>query len=264
MDPLSQDWKPIAPRGVADTSVELQSSPSGARSPRVVPLVLGALGAVAFVAAALTLAATTPQPTLSIAGSASSPPDTTRNALGVDADVPSATPSLAPPTATEPWVVDVAGAVSRPGVYRLPPGSRVGDAIAAAGGFGLDADAEAVAGSLNLAQVLDDGVKVRVPGLGDGPSVDTPAPGTTGLAGTGGTSAAPPASGPPVAGGLIDLNHADGPTLETLPGIGPVTAGKILSARAQAPFGSVDELLVREVVGPATLEKIRALVTVGP
>jgi len=144
-------------------------------------------------------------------------------------------------------VVDVVGAVVTPGVYELAPGSRVGDAIDAAGGFGNRVDADRVA-ELNLAALLTDGAQVRVPSRDD-PS----APAGGGGGGAGGSGGTAP----------INLNTATQAELESLPGIGPVTAGKIIEARAQAPFHSVGELRERGLVGEKTFESIRALVTVG-
>lgn len=140
-------------------------------------------------------------------------------------------------------VVDVAGAVVKPGVYRLPTGSRVGDAIAAAGGFSPRVAAAAVDRGLNLAAVLQDGERIVVP------SRDVPDPG-----------AASGQPGPGASASLIDLNTATQAELESLPGIGPVTAGKIIEARAEAPFRTIDELRDRKLVGPATFEKIRELI----
>jgi competence protein ComEA len=155
------------------------------------------------------------------------------------------------PAATGRWMVDVAGAVSRPGLYALPPGSRVADAIRAAGGYGPRVDAAAAAATLNLAEILHDGAKLIVPERGAG----RPASSGSAAAGAAGAGGA--------AGGLIDLNRASATELDTLPGIGPVTAAKIIAAREERPFQAIDELLARKVVSSSVLAKIRGLVTVG-
>jgi competence protein ComEA len=144
-------------------------------------------------------------------------------------------------------VVDVQGAVLQPGVQRLQPGARVADAIAAAGGYGPRVDAGRVATELNLAALIRDSDRIVVPARGDPPA-----------AGGGGASVAPGGS----EGRLVDLNTATASELDALPGIGPKTAQKILDARAEKPFASVDELRDRKIVGAATFEKLRALVTV--
>jgi competence protein ComEA len=148
-------------------------------------------------------------------------------------------------------VVAVAGAVVRPGVYHLPAGSRVGDAIEAAGGFGVSVDAAAVDRGLNLAAVVRDGDKIRVPARGEA-AAGVAAPGSDG------------AGASRTGGGLVDLNTADAAALDALPGVGPATAAKIIAARDERPFATVDDLLARKVVGAATLEKLRALVAVTP
>jgi competence protein ComEA len=141
-------------------------------------------------------------------------------------------------------VVDVSGAVARPGVRRLPAGSRVADAIAAAGGFAPSVDAAAASSTLNLAAPLQDGAKIVVPQRG---------------------RSAQPAGAPAASAkaGRVDLNSATQAQLEELPGIGPVTAKKIVDSRAEAAFRSIDELTTRKIVGPSTFEKIRELVSVG-
>jgi competence protein ComEA len=144
-------------------------------------------------------------------------------------------------------VVDIEGGVAHPGIARLPPGSRVADAIAAAGGYADSADLAAAARTLNLASELTDGAQVYVPRLGD------VAGGGTGT-GSGGASGG---------GGLVDLNHATESELDALPGIGPVTVGKIVAAREEQPFQTLDELVDRKVMTNAQLDKIRDLATVG-
>jgi len=148
-------------------------------------------------------------------------------------------------------VVDVEGAVARPGVHRLAAGSRVGDAIAVAGGYSPQVDINSAAALLNLAQQLTDGAKIHVPARGDRAAASA-------------LPQQPGSTEPGQSTGLINVNLAGADQLDTLPGIGPVTAAKIIAARDEAPFTTVDELLSREVVGASTFEKIRALVTVGP
>jgi competence protein ComEA len=141
-------------------------------------------------------------------------------------------------------VVEIAGAVARPGVVRLPAGSRIADLIEAAGGYGPRIDTTRAAVDLRLAAVLKDGDRILVP------SRDDP-PGAVASTTTGGASS-----------DLLDLGSATLEQLDTLPGIGPVTAQKILDARAEAPFASVDDLRSRGVLGEKTFERVRDLVTV--
>lgn len=137
-------------------------------------------------------------------------------------------------------LVDVQGAVARPGLVRLPPDARVADAIAAAGGYTQAADLLAAASSINLAQPLSDGAQVFVP--------------IRGVAAGGG-------GGGGAAGGLVNLNTASPEALEALPGIGPVTVQKIVAARQERPFATLEELLERGVMHSGQLEGIRDLVT---
>jgi competence protein ComEA len=147
-------------------------------------------------------------------------------------------------------VVDVAGAVVSPGVYRLPAGSRVGDAVAAAGGFGPRVDAARAARELNLAALLDDGSRVLVPSRDDEATTGEPA-GSDGPAGAGGAG-----------DGLVDLNRATQAELEALPGIGPVTASKIVESRTGLPFAAIEDLRTRKLLGQKAFEALRDLVTV--
>jgi competence protein ComEA len=152
-------------------------------------------------------------------------------------------------------VVEVVGAVSDPGVYRLQPGARVGELIAAAGGYGPRVDTARVEQDLNLATELVDGDRIRVPSRDDPPAARPPTGAGGGAAGASGTSGS--------VAGPVDLNQATAEQLDALPGVGPVTVQKILDARAGAPFTTVDELQSRGIVGAKTLDKLRPLVTVG-
>ncbi len=146
----------------------------------------------------------------------------------------------APPPADIGIVIDVGGAVARPGLHRLHAGDRVGDAIEAAGGYAPRVDLVEASLSLNLAQPLEDGTKVLVPELG----IDRP---ETGVG----------------ADTRIDLNRAGQAELESLPGIGPVTARKIIDARDEKRFGNARELRSRGLVGESVFADIEALVTAG-
>lgn len=134
-------------------------------------------------------------------------------------------------------VVQVDGAVVRPGVYRLPTGARAADALAAAGGAAADADLSGV----NQARLLHDGERLSVPlrrAAGEAPGAVEPS-------------------------GQVDLNSADADLLDRLPGIGPVLARRIVAYRDRAgPFHRVDDLLQVEGIGPRLLERLRPRVVV--
>lgn len=161
-------------------------------------------------------------------------------------------PGPASPTSAAQVVVDVAGAVAHPGVVRLPVGARVVDAIAAVGGAASDAELA----RLNLARVLEDGEQVLVPRPGDEPGGTSPA------AGAGPSGAGPVGAGAGTSAGLVDLNRADAAELETLPGIGPVLAERIVEHRAGHPFTSVEDLDDVSGIGSALLDRLRDRVRV--
>ena len=156
----------------------------------------------------------------------------------VEAAIPTYSPTAdsTEPRAGEPIVrvtVHVAGAVKRPGVYRLDAGSRVHEAIDAAGGPTAEADTDRV----NLAAPLVDGAQVRLPEFGE--------------------SAADWSEN----GGPVNINSADAATLEGLPGIGPSLARAIIDERERSgPFGGVDDLDRVSGLGPVRIDALRDLV----
>jgi competence protein ComEA len=142
-------------------------------------------------------------------------------------------------------IVDVAGAVRRPGVFEFSAGDRVIDAVTRAGGARDAADLTL----LNLAAPLTDGQQILVPKKGS----------TAGTVTAGAGSTIPGSTG----AGLVNINTADEATLETLNGVGPVLAASIIRYRTEhGPFASVDQLDDVSGIGPATLEDLRSQVTV--
>lgn len=153
-------------------------------------------------------------------------------------------------------VVHVSGAVASPGVVALPPAARVADAIAAAGGSADDAAVDA----LNLARVLVDGERIHVPTTSEAAAAP---PGTLDGTGPGGTATPGPPAGR-LPDGRVDLDTADAATLEELPGVGPVLAGRIVAFRDE--IGRFEESAqLREVsgIGEATWAGLRDLVGVA-
>lgn len=144
-------------------------------------------------------------------------------------------------------IVHVAGQVRTPGIVRLPASSRVVDAVQAAGGPTDEARLDLV----NLAAPLTDGAQILVPGSDD---AATSPPGTVpsgAAAGAGGAGAA-----------TVNVNRADATALESLPGIGPALAQRIIDHREQVgPFGSFDDLDAVSGIGPAMLERLDGLVS---
>ena len=160
--------------------------------------------------------------------------------------------------------VEISGGVAQPGVISLPDGSRLIDGISAAGGWGERVDPLRVELCLNLAAPLEDGSAIRIPTRDDRLLL-----GLTGVECgplfSGASEIAAAAAGGSddtgATGGKIDLNKATAEELDTLPGIGPATAAKIIASRAESPFIIVDDLRARGLISERVLGEIRALVT---
>jgi competence protein ComEA len=175
--------------------------------------------------------------------------------------VSSAQPTPAAAAAPEgPVVVSVVGLVHKPGLVTLSPGARIADALAAAGGALDGADLI----GLNMARRVADGEQIIV-GIAAPPGQPT----TMGSSVASESGTAAETAGPTTAGnapaptGSVDLNKATAEELDTLPGVGPVTAAAIIAWRdANGPFTSVDQLADVDGIGPARLEKLRAQVHV--
>lgn len=153
-------------------------------------------------------------------------------------------------------LVHVVGAVRHPGVYELAAGSRASDAVDAAGGLLPDAVPEAV----NLAREVADGEQLAVP---DRDAVAAGAVAGAGVAAGGGAAGGAAGAGGPGGTSVVDLNSADAAVLDSLPGVGPATAARIIADReANGPFASVEDLGRVSGIGPKKLEQLAGLVCV--
>lgn len=135
-------------------------------------------------------------------------------------------------------IVDVEGSVVNPGVYKLNQNSIIQDALVASGGLSSDADREFVSKNINLASKLIDGAKIYIPRVGER---------TSEVKGVSDASV-----------GIININDASAETLDTLPGIGSVTANKIITNR---PYLTIDELLDKKIVSSKVFTQIKDKIT---
>jgi competence protein ComEA len=230
MDRTSSPWRTL------EATQEPDPAPAVGRAAGLRLPIIGTLAAAIGISlVAVAIVASGPRPSAVVGADVAAVADVARSAA-----------PATPPQAQ--IVVHVAGAVRRPGLVRLPPGSRVADAIEAAGGLGPRVDGARVDRELNLAAPVADGDHIVVPSRDD----PATAAGEAGSRATGSPGTAP--------AGKVDLNHAGAEALDALPGIGPATAAKIIAARQERAFRSLDELVSRKVLGEATLTKIRGLV----
>jgi competence protein ComEA len=243
---LVQRWVPGGPTGVQRLGARLR------RRPAAVALATG-LVVAAIIGVTVGLADSRPAPE-------AAPP--LPAAVSVSSAAPAVAPSSSPaPPPSPKIVVSVVGRVADPGLITLPSGARVADAVAAAGGTPPGTDLT----SLNLAQRLADGeqvyVGIPVPAqqnstIGGDPATDSAA----GAAAAG--AAVSGKDGLAATGAKVDLNTASSAELQTLPGVGPATAQKILTYRSQhGPFSSTDQLQDISGIGPAKYAKVKDLVS---
>jgi len=257
-DPSDEDPNSLLPRWLPDASesrswvAKMRADPGRAGA-----IALAVVAALAVLVTVFTLVRDRPAPVMS----AKLPPVEKAATVGPRS---SASPGAGQPAGTDrPVVVSVVGLVHTPGLVTLAPGARIADALQAAGGPMNGADTI----GLNMARQVGDGEQIVV-GLAPVPGQPT-ALGSSVASGTSPMSGAPRPAGPvsgtmkPRTGEVLDLNMATVEQLDTLPGVGPVTAAAIVAWRqANGKFTSVDQLADVDGIGPARLEKLRPLVRV--
>ncbi|ORJ64222.1 ComEA family DNA-binding protein [Mycobacterium simiae] len=254
-DPADEDQNSLLPRWLPDATPDqgwlarLRADPGRAGA-----IALAVVAALAVLITIITLMRDQPAPVMS----AKLPPVQKASTAGPASP---GSPAVATPAGPDrPVVVSVVGLVHKPGLVTLAPGARIADALQAAGGAMDGADTI----GLNMARPLTDGEQIVV-GLAPVPGKPA-ALGSSVAAGAAPAPAAPaPASGSarPKPGGVLDLNTATVEQLDALPGVGPVTAAAIVAWRqSNGKFASVDQLADVDGIGPARLDKLRALVRV--
>jgi competence protein ComEA len=154
---------------------------------------------------------------------------------------------LSPPPTSAPLIIHITGAVNKPGVYALPPASRVGEAIDIAGGLADNADASLI----NLAKIVEDGAQIWVPYMVRASATQVDLEIVIGEPTSSKTS------------NQININTATQSELESLSGIGPVYAQAIIKYRLEnGPFEKIEDIQEVSGIGPVTFEKIRPYITV--
>jgi competence protein ComEA len=242
-DALLSRWLPDTKSGGASSWAAAVRADPG----RAGVIALGVVGVIAVLVTLFTLVRDKPPPVVS----AKLPPVQMVSSA-------SPTPGAAAPKPDEPVVVSVVGLVHRPGLVTLEPGGRVADALTAAGGPLDGADLL----GLNMARRVTDGEQIVVgiaSATGEPAAMGSSINSSTGAVAPSGTAPTPESN--TASGGSVDLNTATVEQLDTLPGIGPVTAAAIVAWRdANGRFNSVDQLGDVDGIGPARLEKLRDLV----
>ncbi|HEX8600358.1 MAG TPA: ComEA family DNA-binding protein [Chloroflexia bacterium] len=221
-------------------------------------LILTAAGGIVWLIA---VRGSAPSNAVLIAGVPTYAPERSPVSLGVMSQASSVATSQTAPTATAPQalVIYVSGEVTAPGVYTLPVGSRVADAVAASGGFTDQANREGI----NLAARLSDEQHISVPRIGEVAQESTVVPTVSAQEETEGPldTATPPGAFT----GKVNINTATAKELETLPGIGEVLSKRIVADReAYGPFKTVDDLMRVPGIKEGLMSQLRDLVTVGP